>query len=160
MGGLYHDFWLLPDIGEPYNFEYRRWNDAPAILLHDDVISLCYSTLLWIPTINPAVPLTDERHHSMGLNRWGPTVINHASANKAMAVFRGWADLLKEGPPQLQLTMPGECAAWDDSTGFEEAGTSNIFRADREKLVLILKTIAEYCQQATSGDFYVLHYGI
>lgn len=82
-------------------------------------------------------------------------MINKRGADKAARIFRLWADLFAEGPDILTLTGAFK---WHEDDPSE--GNYSRVEANREDLVASLRIIAEYLAKATTGDFYVLHFGV
>ena len=97
-----HDFLLLPETDGNYADYMQHFNSPDAVKVDDNIlVRTILDTLSWIPTINPANP---EEWQGYGLNYYGPTVINKAGAAKASRIFHLWAELLEEGPEELELT--------------------------------------------------------
>jgi hypothetical protein len=148
-----HDFQLLPEKGGEYSDYLRYINDPRAVKVDDDLVLYMLDTLQWIPTVNPANPAA---WRGRGLNYWGPTVINRAGAGKAASLFRLWAALLQEGPEDVELTGGYE---WAEGTAVSE-GRYAVVTAKRDAVVRSFHAIAGYAEQAASGEFYVLHFGV
>lgn len=150
----HHDFLLLPESGNNYADYMKHINSPDAIKVDDSLlVRALQDTLNWIPSINPANPTEWQGY---GLNYYGPTVINRTGAAKASRVFRLWAELLKEGPEELELTGSYEWIEGEaPSTGHYETITTA-----RDTIVNAFLTIATLAERAASGNFYLLHLGI
>ena len=149
---LDHDF-LLVATAEHSPAEYSLFvNDPKATHLHDDILRYMDDSLRWIPTLNPA---KRERRH--GLNFWGPTAILADGAPTAARVFRGWAELLRIGPPELLLTGP-----WTQIEGEPKSGHFSQLRFARDQVVTALDRVAHDCERVadSGGAHFVLHLGI
>ncbi len=149
-----HDFLLLPETDGNYADYMQHFNSPDAVKVDDNIlVRTILDTLSWIPTINPANP---EEWQGYGLNYYGPTVINKAGAAKASRIFHLWAELLEEGPEELELTGSYE---WNEGEDLS-TGRYARFTVRRDTVVTAFLTIAGFADKAASGRFYVLHLGI
>lgn len=148
-----HEFLLLPEKDSNYSDYIQHFNDPKALKVDDDFVLYIRDTLNWIPTINPANP---DEWGGYGLNYYGPTVINKTGAGKAARIFSLWASLLEEGPVEVELTGGYE---WGEGE-FPPSGHYAIIPAPRDLVVKTFKDIAELAEQATSGNYFVLHLGV
>ncbi len=149
----YHDFWLFREGERKYN-EYSDMlgrNNAP-LRMPDDVICFLLESLRWVPTINPAA----STWSGWGINGYGPTIINHMGGEKLHEICTGWAQILSQGPEPLILSKGWVVPSQQLPRQWEPA----LFKTSREKLAADLKQLAEYGQQAATGAWYILHFGI
>jgi len=150
---LNHQFYLVRKAEHDYS-DYAAFVSAPGgVELHDDLIDYMWDTLSWIPTI-----LAARGERFQGLDRWGPTVIDHQGALVARTVFGAWADLFACGPETLTLRGP-----WvSTSEGGASGGEYETLRADRDELVTSLRSLASYAGEVIGarGELYILHLGI
>jgi hypothetical protein len=145
--GPYHDFFLLQDCDGRY---VDSIGETADIRLADDIVEYLYDSFEWISTINPSNP-GEWRGH--GLNRWGPTVVNHTGAGTALRVFLAWAELFSAGPPEFELRGPW--TTWPDG----RSGYTRLLIV-RDDLVWTMQKLAGYAQRCTEGKWYILHVGV
>jgi hypothetical protein len=150
---LNHDFVLL-DRAIDGEWELTRFiHDPRAIHLHDNFVRYMLDTLKWIPAYNPSTK-TD----CLGLNMWGPTLIEHDGAIVAERVFRAWAGLFANGPSMLELTG---AYCWREGEP-EGTGRYEQLRYSRDDIVGVLQTLADYAGQIqmACGRLYLYHGGV
>src|SRR5262249_46547120 len=139
-----HDFLLLPEKGGDYSDYMGHFRNPEAIKLDDDIVGYIFDTLKWIPSINPSNP---AEWGGLGLNYYGPTVINKPGAATAARIFRLWAALLQEGPETLELTGGFE---WTEDPLTD--GRYAAVAARRDSVVNTLQAIAELAEAAAGGE--------
>jgi hypothetical protein len=148
-----HDFRLLTETHEHYA-DWDERHDRPAdVVLHDDIVSYIFDTLRWIPTINPANP---ANWSGFGLNYHGPTVINSAGAPSTARILRHWAGLFLEGPPTLELRGSFQ---WIEGEAVD-TGEYERINVDRDELVRDLSALADLAERVSTGQNYLLHWGV
>jgi hypothetical protein len=138
VAGLYHDFLLLSSADDPITSYEKFVNNPGAILLHDDLIGYMWDSLLWVPSYNPA-----KGEPSVGLFRWGPTVIRTDGATTACRVFTAWADLFSAGPRSVRLTGNWTCV---EGAPINE-GTYDRLEFDRDETVDRLRRLARWADK-------------
>jgi len=153
MSGLYHDFLLLPDVGDLKNQYECHINDCNAIRVHDDILSYFHDTLLWIPTENPANPAA---WGGRGLNWYGPTAISGEGARCLSLVFEAWAELFSIGPDNIILTG---AHSWTEGDS-PDSGAYCKISIERSKIVSKCRAISQMALQASDSDRWLLHLGI
>lgn len=162
---MVHDFWLLRESERLYKDHYDliRRRDAP-VRLHDDFMFYFYDSLLWIPTLNPSKP---EGSVGCGLNGYGSTIINQTGGLLWSQIWSSWAQLFTHGPEQLRLQ--GEYSwqwPFDESEHLvseDQLGTFGRYEyveIDRDELVRVLTLLAQFGEQAATGEFFIFHVGI
>jgi hypothetical protein len=168
MSGLYHNFWLFRE-GERSYTNYRDLlprRDPPACLHDDFLIGYLWNTLSWIPTLNPRENMASIA--TQGLNRWGPTIINHTGGAAFQRLCNTWAQLFSQGPEQLKLTGP-LVISWpfeEDEHMMERGQLMKLSRRfaqltfQRDELVLTFTTLAQFGAQAATGEFFIFHFGV
>ena len=151
--GPFHDFWLFREGERAYN-DYRDLlgrEDAP-VRLPMDVAENLPEALKAVPTINIA---WKNNPPFGGLNQFGPTVINYEGAAAFGAVcetaIREWA----QSPDPLIIT-----SRFLQMAGRTKPPKPYYFKADRDKLVQDLETLADWSKQAATGAFFILHIGV
>lgn len=140
---LEHTFELLDRETDAERRSDDYYRDPRAIRLHDDVMDYLWHTLTSIPTKSPSrrKPLPE----TVGLHRYGPTIIDVDGAAVAGPLFADWADRMAQEPPNV--TLPG---ALEPAT------------FDRDALVATLRQIAAWCETVRDGGgrWYLYHQGI
>ena len=150
---LSHEFLLLPNWKMDQVSSMSPWNDQDALSIDDRLILYIIDTLKFLPTINPTKPADRA---GFGLNYHGLTVIDRSGVSKASRIFRHWAGLLEEGPPDLELTGGFE---WTEG-GDPDDGRYVVWKARRDPLVADLRKLEELARGAESGEAFLLHRGI
>ncbi len=159
---LYHDFWFLREGEHPYtDYPHLLSQHNAPVRVNDDLLRYFSDTLSWIPTLNPA---KESMPMGYGLNWYGPTIMNQAGGARFQRVCTAWAQLFACGPEQLKLRV-GFSWQWP----FEESerlvsedqlhtfGRYEYLEIDRDQLVRMLTTLAQFGEQASRSEFYVLH---
>lgn len=150
---LAHEFWLLTQSRDDYADWSQRLDGPPDVVLRDEIILYVSDTLRWIPTINPANP---ANWSGFGLNYHGPTVINSAGAPSTARILRHWAGLFLEGPPTLELRGSFQ---WIDGEAVD-TGEYERITVDRDELVRDLSSLADLAERVSTGQTYLLHWGV
>jgi hypothetical protein len=150
---LHHDFILLDRAADGEWAMTKFIHHPRAIHLHDDLVRYMLDTLNWIPSHNPAT-----KSPCVGLNMWGPTLIEKDGAVIAERVFLTWARLFENGPDTLELTG---AYSWieDESEG---NGQYERLHYSRDDTVRVLDTLADYSAQIQTADgrLYMYHGGV
>ena len=158
-----HNFWLFREGERAYNDNQDLWkrHDAP-IILDDEILHYFFDTLIWIPTFNPA-----KKIDSNGLNRWGMTIINQTGGSLFHEIFSSWIRLLECGPEHLLLqglfqwqwpyNEPEHIMKEDQLYKLEKHKRLEV---NRDWLIHQLTMLAQFGEQAATGNFFTLHLGI
>lgn len=151
--GPYHDFWLFREGERGYN-DYRDLlgrEDAPVRLL-DDVVGFLTRAFQQTASINPANP---GPWHGVGLNFFGPTIINAAGGKAFSKVCRKAAQEWAQGPDTLILS-----GGMVESMRRSKPPKPYYFKTNRDLLVRDLETLAGWGEKAATGEFFILHLGV
>jgi hypothetical protein len=158
-----HHFWLFRQGEQTYK-DYTKFagrNDAPVVM-DDEVLRYFLDTLRWIPTLNPA-----KNERGYGLNMYGPTIIDQNGSALFHDIFASWAHLFSLGPEHFSIHgMFGWQWPFEESEHVmteEELHTlGSIERLSivRNDFVESLRMLAQFGEQASTGQFFVMHIGI
>jgi hypothetical protein len=164
---LIHDFILLNKADVPYA-EYGNYikSDNFDVSIPDDLILYFIDYLNWIPTSNPA---SSSYTTSLGLNYYGPTVINLDGEEHAVKVFKAITEIFLCAPDQIHLKGSFSYQLADDN--IEEKGIERIIEGsayyekiviDRNEITRKFSILAELSQKIidSNGNLYLLHLGI
>ena len=160
-----HNFWIFQEGERAYTdyWDLLPRRDAPAVL-HDDMIGYLNDTLMWIPSLNPAV----ENKRGNGLHRFGPTIINQEGGNLFHRIFATWAHMFRNGPQFLRLRgdfsfeWPYEESEhlFSEHDFFKKRGGYLQIDVGRDYLVRQLTTLSQFGAQAATGRYFIIHLGI
>jgi hypothetical protein len=144
--GPFHEF-LLVEAPESARDEYVAFIRSPrAIRIPDDLIAYLDDSLQWIESRLP-----DGRgwRPYMGLNHYGPTVLEYRATQKLSVILRAWITLFREAPDTLRLTgyyLPEESAY-------------ETFSFERAAIVSLFEELADLAANVREGQC-ILHLGI
>ena len=153
---MIHDFLLVSSEELKNNgYDYFYNSNDNKVLIHDDLISYIYDSLLWIPAYNAA------RNHEIldfakGFNRWGVSIYKIDGALKFSKVFRSWSDLFAEAPEKVVIT-----GSWCYAEN-EEDGHYEKLEFSRDLLVEKFSMLANLGERVaeSEGQLSILHFGI
>ncbi|WP_080840816.1 hypothetical protein [Cohnella massiliensis] len=152
---LEHEFYLVPITIDVERFWMNRENN-PEIIdrvgIHDDIILYVGDTLNWIPSKNPALHGTPA---GTGINYYGVTLFDKASARNLKNVFSSWRDLFLNSPTTLELT--GEFVMLE---GGGQAGQYEKLVYNRNEIIKQFEKIISFSDRLSEGNCYVYHCGI
>ena len=153
---MLHDFLLVSSEELRKNgYDYFFNSNANKVLIHDDVISYIYDSLLWIPAYNAA------RNHELldfakDFNRWGVSIYKIDGALKFHKVFQAWSALFAEAPEKVVIT-----GSWCYAEN-EEDGHYEKLEFSRDLLVERFLMLANFGNKIveSEGRLSILHFGI
>jgi hypothetical protein len=151
LSHVFHDFLLLPELGDRRAQYAEHINDPAALKLSDALVDYMLDTLCWVPSENPA----KGNERGKGLNLYGPTTFTGAGAAQLAKLLRAWAALFGLGPEMLDLT--GEY--WT-TEGDPDSGQHERIMIPRSELVETLEKIADLADKAVAPEHWLLHMGI
>ncbi len=150
---LYHKFFLLNRSENNYDKYLGIKSD---VNIHDDLIRRMIDTLYWIPTENL---LNSERIPFEGFDTQGMTIIKDEGAKILFHIISAWIDLFSFSPKKLKLSGPWT-PYYNEEGKPEDDGYYRTLEFDRDQVITNLKALANYAQEASKGDYFILHIGI
>ncbi len=155
--GLEHAFFLVTheEYEEmSYDGDYLILEDSSnLILLHDDIVQYIHDTLIWIPSINPAM----NYERGLGLNNYGITLFDKEGAEVILKIAKAWADLFSYGTSTLNLT--GSYGWITDDNGIIDGDYERI-NINRDELVKRFRKLQLFSEKVISNKYFILHHGI
>lgn len=154
--GPYHDFWLFHEGERTYN-DYRDLlgrKDAPVRLL-SDVVGFLTPTFQGVSSINPS---NLNSWPGVNLNDYGPTIINKVGGRTFSEACRKAAQEWAQDSETIILTW----GTWGTIgvVSRSKPPKPHHFKISRDPLVRHLETLAEWGEQAATGEFFILHLGV
>ena len=155
--GLEHKFFLVTyDEYEEMSYDgyyFPLENSSNLILIHDDIVQYIQDTLIWVPSINPAM----NYERGFGLNNYGVTLFDKEGAEVIFKIAKEWADLFSNGPANLKLTGnygwgPGDNAITD--------GNYEKIHMSRDELVKSFRKLQLFSEKVICNEYLILHRGI
>lgn len=152
---LEHEFYLVPTSVSYREVMERSRNELQIIDtvdIPDELIRYIIDSLEWIPSKNPSKSMTKEEK---GLNYYGVTFFDQASAEIMKGILISWHSLFSNSPDKLVLT------------GDYELSFNKKVRGEYERLVFsraevlkLLKKLICMVTKLKEGNFYLYHLGI
>ncbi|MCB2300827.1 hypothetical protein [Clostridium tagluense] len=137
-----------------YDGDYLTLENASNLtFLHDDIVQYIHDTLIWIPSINPAM----NYERGLGLNNYGITLFDKEGAEVILKIAKAWADLFTYGPSTLNLT--GSYGWITDDNGILD-GDYERFNINRDELVNRFRKLQLFSEKVISNKYFILHHGI
>ncbi len=158
-----HHFWLFQQGARAYtDYKDLFHRDDVPVTIDDEVLRYFSDTLRWIPTLNPA-----KNERGYGLNMYGPTIIDQTGGALFQDIFASWSRLFACGPEQFSIRgMFGWRWPFEESEHvfsereLDRLGTYDRLTIVRDEYVRRLTKLASFGEQASTGQFFVLHLGI
>ena len=155
--GLEHEFFLVTyDEYEEMSYDgyyFPLEDSSNLILLHDDIVQYMQDTLIWVPSINPAM----NYERGFGLNNYGITLFDKEGAEVIFKIAKSWADLFSNGPATLKLT--GNYGWATDDNGITKGDYERIDMS-RDELVKSFRKLQLFSEKVTCNEYLILHRGI
>ncbi|MGH4121584.1 MAG: hypothetical protein ACREV6_01400 [Clostridium sp.] len=155
--GLEHEFFLVThDEYEEMSYDgdyFSSEDSSNIILIHDDIIQYLHDTLMWIPSINPAM----NYEKGFGLNNYGITLFDKEGSEVIFKIAKAWADLFSNGPSTLKLAGNYE---WITNDKCITEGYYKIIEVDRDELVESFRKIQLFSEKVIYNKYFILHHGI
>jgi hypothetical protein len=142
--GPYHDFLVVDEAAVPRMSYFRAIGSGSAMQVADDLVRYLGDSLLWVQTYNPA-----KRETSLGLNYYGPTVVEPNELRQFARIVDAWAQLFRQAPDQFSVR-----GWWSPTESDYERLTFS-----RDHVVEVLERVASLAERVTTGK-YLLHVGI
>jgi|JI10StandDraft_1071094.scaffolds.fasta_scaffold215098_2 hypothetical protein len=152
---LNHDFILAEtESTREYCFWEKMKKDADRVVLHDDIVSYIYDSLLWIPVYNGG---TARQEKMEGFNRYGVSIYKIDAAQKIINIFGAWALLFAQGDEVLRLT-----GGYSFECDNPSAGGYEKIEIARNVLIETCLKLAHYGEQVleSQGDLCIVHLGV
>ena len=159
-----HRFWLLRE-GEHEYKDYKDFtgrSDAP-VQIDFDLLLYFIDSLKWIPSFNPSTPDISRQ----GLDLFGVTIINKRGGQKLQEICLAWKHVFDLGPAQLRIrSYYTESWPFDEDERILNAmqlhwlGAYEYVEVEKAWLLDIFTKLAQYGEQAATGEYYILHLGI
>ncbi len=149
---LDHKFFLL---SRSENNPKKYLGIKSDVNLHDDLIRFMIDTLYWIPTKSSP---GSEKMPFEGLDTYGITIIEYEGAKILFHIISAWINLFSFSPKKLRLT--GSWTYYNEEEQLEDEGHYETLEFDRDQVITNLKALANYAQEASKGDYFILHIGI
>ena len=93
-----------------------------------------------------------------GIDTYGTTIIKDEGANLLFHLVSAWINLFSCSPKNLRLT--GAWTYYNKEEDAEGDGHYETLEFDRDEVIKNLKALADYAQEASKGNYFILHTGI
>ncbi len=144
--GPYQEFILIPQTVS-YEEGYVNFREFPTVKVSDDLITYLWDSLQWIPTVDIQSGY-DNCEETMGISRWGLSVIEKKGAVIAQNILMSWRDLFRNAGDPVIISIPGS------------GGPFVKYAIPQSELIEQLEELTYFCHKVTEGKHWILQYGV